>query len=165
MIAAIDNHYFESHVRSAACCFRNWQDDLAVGIFVAIDEAPHGYVPGQFYRRELPGILKLLRRIDVTIETLVVDGYVDLAKHRPGLGRHLYNALNQSIPVIGVAKNPFAGCDMHVELLRGASSKPLYVTACGLDLQVAYSHIQSMAGDHRIPSMLKRADRLARTGQ
>lgn len=51
------------------------------------------------------------------------------------------------------------------ELCRGASRRPLYITAIGSDYLTAAEHIREMAGDHRIPTLLKTVDRLARTGR
>jgi deoxyribonuclease V len=123
------------------------------------------YVPGEFYRREMPSILTLIKAIKTELlEVLVIDGYVDLAKDRPGLGRHLSQALHADLPIIGVAKNRFNGSDAHVEVLRGTSKKPLYVTSCGMAVDRAAECIRSMHGQFRIPTMLKRVDRLARDG-
>ncbi len=36
------------------------------------------YIAGQFYRRELPCIMAILRIIEEKIHTVIIDGYVDL---------------------------------------------------------------------------------------
>jgi deoxyribonuclease V len=77
------------------------------------------------------------------------------------LGWHLFDALESKIPVIGVAKSRFEGAPAH-EVYRGASRRPLYVTAAGMTLAKAAANIQAMHGAHRIPTLLQRVDRLAR---
>jgi deoxyribonuclease V len=118
------------------------------------------YIPGEFYKRELPCILQLLELVDMPLAAIVVDGYVDLGE-KPGLGRYLFDALGGTIPVIGVAKSGFVGAPSY-EILRGESKKPLYVTAAGTDPAQAARDIQSMYGEYRIPTLLNRVDALAR---
>mgnify|MGYP001804818063 CR=1 FL=1 len=67
------------------------------------------YVPGQFYKRELPGIIEVLKYCThEEITAIIVDGYVILDDHgKIGLGGHLYKALDRSIPIIGVAWRAF----------------------------------------------------------
>lgn len=80
---------------------------------------------------------------------------------RPGLGRHLFEILGHRIPVIGVAKSRFADAP-GIEILRGGSRRPLYVTSAGIDPRGASEKIRTMHGSHRIPTLLKRVDLLAR---
>ncbi len=51
-----------------------------------------------------------------------------------------------------------------VPLLRGTSARPLYVTAAGLPRADAADLVRRMAGRHRLPDAVRRADTLARTG-
>jgi len=69
------------------------------------------------------------------------------------------------LPVIGIAKTEFAGAVHAVPVLRGISQRPLYVTAAGIDPRQAAARILAMAGPHRLPTMLKRVDRLCRDTQ
>jgi deoxyribonuclease V len=119
------------------------------------------YTPGLFYKRELPPILELIEEsVDCgEVHTVVVDSYVDLGPS-PGMGRHLYDALEGRARVVGVAKRPF-GSARPIEVLRGASGRPLYVTATS-DPTEAAAGVRSMQGPHRIPTLLKRVDALAR---
>lgn len=64
-------------------------------------------------------------------------------------------------PVIGVAKTRFAGADA-IEVVRGDSARPLYVTAVGIDAAHAARCVTGMAGEFRIPALLQRVDALAR---
>ncbi len=123
------------------------------------------YEPGQFYKRELPCIIKLLQHFNLDPDIILIDGFVDLGSDRtPGLGRHLFEALNGKTIVIGVAKSPFSGTSKSAETYRGASAKPLYVTAAGIEQDQARKIVESMAGTHRVPTLLKLADRESRTG-
>ncbi len=79
---------------------------------------------------------------------------------RPGLGAHAADAFN--LPVIGVAKTPFRTATHAIEVVRGTATRPLYVTAAGgIGIDKAARLVAGMAGPHRVPSVLARADRLA----
>lgn len=121
------------------------------------------YEPGSFHKRELPCLMAALALAPRAVSCVVVDGYVDLDEHgRPGLGRRLWEALGEGVAVVGVAKTAFAGAPPAWGLLRGASSKPLFVTAVGMGLPEARAAVASMAGGHRAPTMLKRVDAISR---
>ena len=75
---------------------------------------------------------------------------------------YLYEALGRTVPVIGVVKTAFWGSAHAAPLRRGKSQSPLYVTAMGLDVAEAAHHIAVMAGPHRLPTLLKRADQACR---
>ncbi|WP_207420305.1 hypothetical protein [Desertivirga brevis] len=49
------------------------------------------YIPGEFYKRELPGILSLLDKINFElIQAIIIDGFVILNDEgKPGLGGYL----------------------------------------------------------------------------
>lgn len=165
MLACLDVDYRPDHAIAAAVVFRDWPDATPAAEHTATirDVAP--YVPGQFYRRELPCLLAVLRQIPHPLRGIVIDGYVHLdAAHRPGLGAHLHDALGgpaASPFIIGVAKTPFATAPAE-QALRGQSAAPLYVTAVGIDPRVAADHVRAMHGPHRVPTLLKRVDRLCR---
>jgi deoxyribonuclease V len=99
-------------------------------------------------------------------DLVVIDGYVWLASAaRPGLGAHLHAALGGKRPVVGVAKSAFAGvesCSQVVQVFRGGSKRPLFVTAIGVEPAAAGEWVRRMAGAHRIPELLKVTDRLSR---
>ena len=121
------------------------------------------YQSGQFYKRELPCLLALLEKIEMPLSYIIVDGFVHLdANKKAGLGKYLYHALEEKIAVIGVAKNTYKNATNNIEIYRGQSKKPLYITAEGLQLEVAKEYIHAMAGDFRIPTLLKRVDQLCR---
>lgn len=124
------------------------------------DVAP--YQPGAFYARELPALQAVLAAAP-SADLLLIDGYAMLdASGRPGLGAHLFNALGGAIPVIGCAKSAFRGDDVSIAVTRGAGRTPLHVTAIGLDPAAAAKLVAALHGDHRLPEIVKAADRAAR---
>jgi deoxyribonuclease V len=103
-----------------------------------------------------------LKSLPVTPDIIIVDGYVWLDDDgRPGLGAKLYQALDRKTTIVGIAKTRFSSAP-GVEVLRGKSTRPLYVTAAGLSEQMAADYLCEMHGKYRIPTILKRADQLAR---
>jgi deoxyinosine 3'endonuclease (endonuclease V) len=80
------------------------------------------------------------------------------APGRPGLGAYLSSAIG--VPVIGVAKTQFVSANA-IRVVR-ASTRPLYVTGVGIDPAEAASHIASMHGPYRLPTLLKLVDSRAR---
>jgi deoxyribonuclease V len=163
MIACLDVAYRSQEANAAAVLFPSWTDSAGLQEIVTRVPMPAEYRPGQFYLRELPCLLALLKLAKVPLDVLIVDGYVWLGKDsRPGLGAHLYEELWGTTAVIGVAKSSFTGTEGAIPVLRGTSRRPLFVTAAGLDVRVAAKCIETMHGEHRIPTLLKRADQLSR---
>jgi deoxyribonuclease V len=120
------------------------------------------YRPGQFYLRELPPLRAVLDGL-TGMTLLVIDGYADLDPDgRPGLGARARDEFG--VPVIGVAKSAFRTATHAIPVLRGTSARPLYVTAAGMPRADAACLVRHMAGRHRIPGALRRADTLARHG-
>lgn len=159
---AVDVHYEGALARAAGISFSDFGDEQAASSKILERAVPADYQPGRFFERELPCILPLVGAFlsEGPIATIVIDGYVDLGPSRPGLGRKLYEALEGRIEIVGVAKTRFRSAEAH-ELLRGSSRAPLFITATG-DRNAAARAIASMAGRHRIPTLLGRVDRLAR---
>lgn len=164
MFAALDVHYNEAthSGTAAAVVFEQWNDAVPVAEYTVSCRRVAAYVPGEFFKRELPCLLAVLEKVRQPLSAIVVDGYVTLGS-RAGLGLCLWEALGQRVPVIGVAKSRFRGADA-VEVRRGRSKTPLYVTAAGIDPTQAAANVTRMAGAFRAPTILKRADRLARGG-
>lgn len=165
-LMAVDVHYADDgSARAAGVLFSDWHvAEPDTTLTTRIDQtAP--YEPGAFYKRELPCLLALLEQLGQTPSAIIVDGYVTLgADGKDGLGQHLYRALEEKIPVIGVAKTAFASTPEMAELRRGQSDTPLYVTAAGMSQEVAKSCIADMHGPYRMPTLLTVVDRLARDG-
>lgn len=121
------------------------------------------YVPGQFFRRELPPLRAVLRCAG-PLRLIIVDGYVDLDPDgRPGLGAHVHQEFG--VPVVGVAKTSFRTATHAIPVYRGGSARPLYVTAAGLPPSHAADLISTMSGTHRLPDALRRVDALTRGAQ
>ncbi len=163
MIASVDVHYLEKGARVACVLFQAWSDDKpAYEVVTEVGEVKP-YVSGQFFRRELPCLLAVLRALDEPPRVIIIDGYVWLGdERRPGLGAYLYEALGRQAPVIGVAKTEFHGARLAHPIVRGGSISPLYVSAAGMDLSDAAHYIHAMHGKFRIPTLLRRADQLSR---
>src|SRR5262245_17577324 len=132
MIFLVDVAYSESGGVAAGVLMRGWTD-IAPSREIVV-RIPHveDYVPGEFYRRELPCIEAALKEVHETLECIVIDGFVTLGSPaRNGLGAMLWEKLERRVPVIGVAKSKFFGAPDETILLRGASQRPLFVTAAG----------------------------------
>jgi deoxyribonuclease V len=162
MIACVDVDYRHTGAVAACICFEHWDDSTPVLESAIEINDVEPYEPGQFYRRELPCIVAVLQSLPTLPLIVVIDGYVWLGEQRRGLGAHLYEALDKRAAIIGVAKTRFAGADPVELVTHGGSRTPLYVTAAGMDVTEAASHIRAMYGNHRIPTMLKRVDQLSR---
>lgn len=166
MILAVDTYYFDQKAKTACIAFEQWTDNVPFKIYTEILENVADYTSGEFYKRELPCILSILKQVEFdTIEAIVVDGFVYLDNaQKPGLGAYLYKALESKVPVIGVAKTNFATVEKDKQLLlRGNSKSPLYITAVDMDIHVAAQHIKNMHGEHRMPTLLKQVDTLTKT--
>lgn len=166
MILATDVKYYdkEATARAIGILF-NWLDEEPSKLIVKEVNNIHEYIPGQFYKRELPCILEILETINLDdIDTVIVDGHVYISNEMDyGLGAHLWKSLDSRIPVIGVAKSAFkTNNNTVVELYRGESKTPLYVSSIGLDLKEAVKRIQQMHGSYRLPTILKEVDRITK---
>ena len=165
MIAAVDVDYRDKEALAACVLFQHWTDPASCAEVTEQISRVEEYQPGQFYKRELPCLLAVLGKAPVPPDLVVVDGYVWLTDEtRPGLGADLYQALGQTIPVIGVAKTRFLSAVVARPVRRGDSQRPLYVTAVGVEVEEACRHVASMHGPHRIPTLLKAVDQLCRNG-
>lgn len=163
MILAVDVDYRDWGAAVGGIFFTDFKDEKEQGIFKSDCYDIEEYKPGEFYRRELPCILKLIEDHNLHPDIIIIDGFVYLdGNKKSGLGMHLYNALHKKVIVIGVAKRPFKGIPKICELFRGKSKTPLYVTSVGMQLEEAKQCIKSMHGKYRVPTLLKKADQVAR---
>jgi deoxyribonuclease V len=161
LFAAVDVHYLdETTSRAALVAARDQRFTVIAGCRTAVVPGGVPYRPGQFYLRELPPLRAVLPAPG-ELALIVVDGYVDLDPGgRPGLGAHVHAEFG--VPVIGVAKTEFRAATHAAKVLRGRSSRPLFVTAAGMTVADAARAVEHMAGEFRLPDALKLADRLAR---
>jgi deoxyribonuclease V len=164
MIAAFDTYYFDSKAKTVCVTFFKAESEDPERIYYEILDNIEEYISGEFYKRELPCILSLLRKLNEKIELIIIDGFVYLDDmNKLGLGGHLYEFLDGKVPVIGVAKNNFATIKSNKrELFRGKSERPLYITAIGIDIDKAVDFIKRMDGQYRIPTLLKKLDTLTK---
>jgi deoxyribonuclease V len=161
MILAVDVHYKTDYAKTIVLLFDSWQSESYVELVEVKTENVAAYEPGKFYKRELPCILDALKQIDNSkIDVIIIDGYVYIDnQNNYGLGGYLYEALEKRIPIIGVAKTSFQNNkNTVVEVFRGESKKPLYVSAIGSDLTKAAQDVKEMFGDFRLPHLLKLMD-------
>lgn len=164
MLACLDVHYADDHVRTALLLAERWAASEALTEQVSTSLGPAAaYVPGRFYERELPYLVAALAQAPLELlQVVLVDAHVWLDDERPGLGAHLYAALGARVPVVGVGKQHYRDQASARAVLRGHSRAPLYVTAAGLDVDQAALAVLSMHGEHRLPTLLRRVDQLAR---
>lgn len=163
MILAVDTHYDGEKGMVAGVIFADWQSCEAKQEIKTQVSSVAKYESGNFYKRELPGILALLKQINPLPSYIVIDGYVHLGPDKnPGLGKHLFEVLEGNVAVIGVAKSRYEGTPMEAEVFRGNSHRPLYVTSVGISQIKAKIFIKEMCGKGRLPILLKRVDHLSR---
>jgi deoxyribonuclease V len=165
MIAAIDAHYRENFAKFVLVTFGDWTDEAPKAVYTEILTETGDYVPGEFYKRELPGILEVLKNVKLDeVNCIVIDGYVYLDENKkPGLGWHLFEKLGRKIPVVGVAKSQFFNNEkLTAGVLRGHSKKPLFVTSAGMETGEAAARIEAMHGAFRMPDVLRELDRLTK---
>ena len=165
MFAAVDVDYRAAETSiAAAVFFQDWSDAEPVEEHTEQISEVDEYVPGEFFRRELPPLMRVLARKRHKLSLVIVDGYVWIegTDDARGLGAHVYEALGSRIPVVGVAKTPMQRAGECISVLRGQSETPLFVSAIGMDPKLAATHVETMHGRFRIPTLLKRVDRLTR---
>jgi deoxyribonuclease V len=187
---AIDTYYYKDRAKTVGVIFNEWTDDSPEKIITSwLSSDKYGpYIPGEFYKRELPCIMNLLDKVPdiLDYDAIILDGLARLpiineSDPVEGLGVHLEKALDEKYPnfrnnnphdkdkiygpaIIGVAKSPFSGCDKDsgiVKLYRGQAKTPLYINTTWFkeSASKAGENIKSMAGDYRIPKLLKILDK------
>ena len=160
LITCVDVDYRAGGAVAAGLWFRGWSAQSAVCEAVASFLMVAEYEPGAFYRRELPCLRGVLAR-GPGQDIVVVDGYVWLGSGRPGLAAHLHAAIGGV--VVGVAKTRYFPATDAIEVCRGKSRSPLFVSAIGISAEEAAIRVAEMYGPHRMPTLLKQVDALSRT--
>ncbi|NOT94323.1 endonuclease V [Ferruginibacter sp.] len=164
MLLAIDVYYKEQTAKAVGVLF-NWDSAMPEQIIIEHSTGVEEYVPGEFYKRELPCVLKIIGQIKLdSVEAIIIDGYIYVDNDGAfGLGGVLYETINKSVPVIGVAKTSFfRNKETVTELLRGESKNPLYISSIGYPIDDAVERIKNMKGEFRIPAILKELDRITK---
>lgn len=76
MVLAIDVHYRKDIAKAVGVLFEltdNEPKQILIEYLHGIEE----YVSGQFYKRELPCILQIITKVDLSqIEVIIIDGHV-----------------------------------------------------------------------------------------
>lgn len=165
MIAALDIHYKETYAK-AVCVVFDWADETPSQTYTAIIKDVQPYVSGEFYKRELPCILKVLEQVPLhSLEAIIVDGHVFVDNDKKyGLGGYLWEALDEKIPVIGIAKKSFIHTEkVATPVKRGTSDNPLYISCIGIEKEMVLEKTQLLHGPHRMPTILKLVDSISRT--
>jgi len=165
MIYAFDTYYKGQEAKTVCIGFKEWEEEAYTFTKSIISSVPDEYVSGQFYKREMPCILELLKEVPLQPEDIiVVDGHVFLDDEgKLGLGGHLYEQLGQTNAIVGVGKSNFASLNqLKREVYRGQSKKPLYITAVGLDLDEVAHQVAQMHGDYRMPDLLRDLDQMTK---
>lgn len=157
----IDVSYQDNNAKVVGGFFENWNDEKFIKVSQKIVNNIKEYISGEFYKRELPCILEFLNDYDINeIELIIIDGFVFLNDdNKQGLGGYLFESLDKRIPVIGVAKTSFHNNNKNViDVLRGNSKKPLYISSIGIELLKASDLIKNMFGNNRMPNIIKQID-------
>lgn len=162
---AVDSYYYSDWCYTVGIIFDDYQQEEPTKIISCYTRQYKQYNAGMFHQRELPGILKLLKQVDLSeFDTIIVDANVFIYKNNTthdGLGKHLYDAiykLCEGINIIGVCKSLYGDDEAYVKVFRGRSKKPLYITSYNIDTNVCAEYIKHMKGSHRIPRLLKILD-------
>lgn len=159
MLICLDTDYRDPQAQCAYVLFDSWGAAEPVQVGCVRIDAVAPYEPGAFYKRELPGLLQALASVEHPLKAILIDAYVWLDEGRGGLGWHLYEALERKIPVVGVAKTRFRPAEkVAIPVLRGESQNPLWVTAIGVETDWAAEKVKEMAGEFRVPKLLKMVD-------
>lgn len=171
MILTVDVKYNDDNSwKAAALSFNDFTDETYQHLYTLTDKdvdiTISEYIPGEFYKRELPIIKALLDTYNLNPDILIVDGYVriydkETESMKNGLGAHVKEDLNLSCEVIGIAKTYFHKAETNTAMVyHGMSNNPLYVQSYS-----GYSYmreIYSMHGKHRIPTLIKLTDYFTR---
>ncbi|MFF3246632.1 endonuclease V [Streptomyces sp. NPDC002870] len=147
----------------------------------AVGRVAFPYVPGLLAFREIPAVLAALESLTQDPGLVVCDGYGRAHPRRFGLASHL--GVLTGLPVIGVAKNPFAfsygelgprrgdfaalraedGEEVGRALRTQDGVKPVFVSVGHrTTLDNACAHTLRLAPGYRLPESTRLADRLCR---
>ena len=170
---AIDSYYYsDTNCYSVGVVFNYWNSKKPDYILESTVSEFAPYIPGQFYKRELPGILSIIHQVNLNeFDTIILDGFTNLIDSSlnplPGLGEKLDEELEitnrHGLSIIGVAKSLFGKSDtISLPLYRGQAKTPLWISVSSgsdIDLATAKNYIKSMYGNSKLPDILKFLDK------
>jgi deoxyribonuclease V len=157
-------HFEGTQAQAAAVAFEAWDAAEATQTYLSRIGQVEPAVRGELDLRELPCVLQLLREHRLEPELILLEGFVHLdANETPGLGQHLYQALNGRVPIVGVSKRRLPGLAAQIEVMREEETPPLLVTCAGIDIGAAKARLRAMHGRKRVPTLMKLAARLAKS--
>ncbi len=176
-VAGLDCAFLGSRILAAAVVW-----DVAEGAVVeqrtASAEVRFPYVPGLLSFREVPVLLKLLRRLRSPVDGMLCDGQGIAHPRRLGLAAHL--GLIVGVPTVGCAKSRLCGTHEEPGWERGSvaplwdgderigsvlrsrdGGRPLYVSPGHLtDHESSVAWVLAMGRGYRLPEPTRLADRL-----
>lgn len=170
---AIDCFYKENDCYSVGVVFNKWTDRTISETYSSHTKISSFYMPGQFRKRELKGVMSIISQIDLTeFDTIIVDGYVWLndrsGEVTEGLGAAVGNLVRlsgQMVEIVGVAKTLFGqDSETYAKVYRGHSKNPIYVTSSDNSRKEFFAEqVKKMSGRFRFPALLKELDILTKT--
>ena len=136
------------------------------------------YVPGLLSFREVPVLLKVLRRVATPVQGILCDGHGIAHPRRLGLASHL--GLIVGLPTVGCAKSRLCGTQDEPGTKRGSMTpleehgerigsvlrtrdgvRPVYVSPGHLtDIETSIVWVLACGGGFRLPEPTRLADRL-----
>lgn len=116
-----DNKTGKEYAHTVAGLFNNYSDLDFEKIIVTRTDNIVEYEPGNFYKRELPPIIDVLKECwkqGYILDTIIIDGYCHMCEddgitYHKGLGARLKDYLHDNslpgidVPIIGIAKHPY----------------------------------------------------------
>ena len=180
---AIDTYYYKDRAKTVGVIFENWEDSEPLKIVSTWSSSFGPYIPGEFFKRELPCIMDLIQKEVPDIkdyDCIILDGLARLpGSSSEGLGLHLESELEKAFPgfridqdpmviggpaIMGVAKTKFKGVEEDngtCKVLRGEAKNPLYTNTTWIKMSSsdAADCLRKMHGQYRIPTLLKILDR------
>jgi deoxyribonuclease V len=180
-VAGLDVTYDKSSSRAAAAVVVMAADDFSVvEEQVVVHTVDFPYAPGLFAFRELPPLVKALRKISAVPDVLLCDGHG--IAHPRGFGLACHLGLLTGLPAVGVAKTILVGDFSPLAAERGAREpivdqgetvgfalrtstnvKPVFVSPGHL---VTFDDAVRLAlrcsPSYRLPEPIRRADHISR---
>jgi deoxyribonuclease V len=184
-IAAVDITYFlKEKIEYGIACALLWdlRSNQLEEVQFCKDKINFPYIPGYLGFREVPLIVKSLKKLSLEPNIIMCDGHGIIHPKRFGEATHLGFSLN--VPTFGVAKNPFVGKSnwKTIERKRGKRApilennellgyaiclsddlKPVFVSiGYRIDIDLSVKISLFLSKNHRQPEPLYLADKFSR---